>query len=166
MWSIECNNLIVDFFNTVILSIRNKNFAFAKSLLGKLNEPKETHLGLGENSVSGKGVSGKQAGDLFNKLKDSKAVKTGDLKDLSDCELMVSGIGFDKVSDITTNIIREKLIEYTQSQCDLHNIPMRSVPGGKLWNPIEKRWVSGTYSQFTNCKQQKNSIGSEMYCST
>lgn len=147
-WSVECNNLIVDFFNTVVIAIKNEEITYAKKLLEQLNEPKETHLGVSQLSVSGKGVSGKQAGDLYEKLKKSKAVKTGHLKDLSDCELMIPGIGFDKISDITTNIIRERLIEYTQAQCDLHNIPIQNVPSGKIWNCTEKRWHNGSYTNL------------------
>lgn len=147
-WSVECNNLIVDFFNTVVIAIKNKEITYAKRLLDQLAEPKETHLGVSRLSVSGKGVSGKQASDLYEKLKTSKAVKTGHLKDLSDCELMIPGIGFDKISDITTNIIRRQLIEYTQAQCNLHNIPMQNVPSGKLWNPTEKRWWNGSYTNL------------------
>ena len=140
-WSVECNNLIVDFFGAVIQSIRSQNHKYAKNLLERLSEPKETHLGMGKENVFGKGVSGKQAGDLFDKLKNSKAAKTGYLKDLMDCELMIPGIGFDKISDITTNIIRGKLIEYTQAQCELYNIPMSNTPSGRIWNSTEKRWM-------------------------
>jgi len=154
-WSIECNNLIVDFFNTVVQAIRNNGSVYAKKLLKQLNEPKETHLGVSSASVSGKGVSGKQADDLYSKLRQSKAVKTGYLKDLSDCELMISGIGFDKISDITTNIIREKLIEYTQAQCELYGITMRSTPSGKIWNPIEKRWLNGNYVSLPVANEKK-----------
>lgn len=39
-WSVECNNLIVDFFNTVVIAIKNKEIAYAKRLLDQLNEPK------------------------------------------------------------------------------------------------------------------------------
>ena len=138
--------MIVDFFNTVVQAIRNKEFRYAKSLLERLNEPQETHLGMGRGSIAGKGVSGKQAGDLYSKLRDSKAVRTGYLKDLLDCELMIPGIGFDKISDITTNIIREKLIDYTQAQCELNSVPMREIPSGKIWSPIEKRWLNGYYT--------------------
>ena len=148
VWSVECNNLIVDFFGTVIQSIRSQNHKYAKNLLERLSEPNETHLGMGKENVFGKGVSGKQAGDLFDKLKNSKAAKTGYLKDLMDCELMIPGIGFDKISDITTNIIRSKLIEYTQAQCELYNIPMGNTPSGRIWNPTEKRWMNGEYTQL------------------
>lgn len=144
-WSVDCNDLIVDFFSTVINAIKNKRSDYAKQLLEQLGEPSETHLGVSRGSTSGKGVSGKQANDLYERLSTSKAVTSGSVTDISDCELMIPGIGFDKVSDITTNIIREKLILYTQEQCRLHGIPMRSIPSGKVWSPVEKRWLNGTY---------------------
>ena len=144
-WSLECNNLIVDFFSTVINAIKNKRVEYAKQLLEQLNEPRETHLGVSKDSTSGKGVSGKQANDLYDRLSTSKAVISGRVTDISDCELMIPGIGFDKVSDITTNIIREKLITYTQEQCKVHGIPMRQIPSGKIWSPVEKRWLNGFY---------------------
>lgn len=145
IWSVECNDLIIDFFETVIRAIVNKDHKYAKHLLELLSEPKETHLGISRNGYAGKGVSGKQASDLFKKLRSSRAAKTGFLKDISDCELMIPGIGFDKVSDITTNIIREKLISYTQEQCKLHDIPMRDFPSGRIWSPTDKRWTNGFY---------------------
>ena len=141
----ECNNLIVDFFSTVINAIKNKRVKYAKQLLEQLNEPRETHLGVSRDSTSGKGVSGKQANDLYDRLSTSKAVISGRVTDISDCELMIPGIGFDKVSDITTNIIRQKLITYTQEQCKVHGIPMRQIPSGKIWSSVEKRWLNGFY---------------------
>ena len=144
-WSVECNDLIVDFFGAVINAIKNHRIQYAKQLLEQLSEPRETHLGVSRGSISGKGVSGKQANDLYDRLSSSKAVTSGRVTDISDCELMIPGIGFDKVSDITTNIIREKLIAYTQEQCRLHGIPMRQIPSGKIWSPTEKRWLNGTY---------------------
>lgn len=130
VWSAECNNLIVDFFHTVINAIKSKNARYAQTLLSNLNEPTETHLGVSRSSISGRGIGGKQAFDLYYQLSKSQAAKTGKMADLSDCELLIPGIGFDKVSDITTNIIRKKLIEYTQEQRKLYNIPMRVVPSG------------------------------------
>lgn len=147
-WSMDCNDLIVDFFSTVINAIKNKRTVYAKQLLEQLGEPRETHMGVSRGSTSGKGVSGKQANDLYERLSSSKAVSSGRVTDISDCELMIPGIGFDKVSDITTNIIREKLISYTQEQCRLHGIPMRLVPSGKIWSPVEKRWLNGTYVEL------------------
>ena len=88
----------------------------------------------------------------------SRAVTSGRVTDISDCELMIPGISFDKVSDITTNIIREKLILYTQEQCRLHGIPMKLVPSGKTWSPIEKRWLKEGKNHFKNVSYIKTSF--------
>lgn len=132
-FSIECNDLIVDFFEYVLSCILNKDTSLAHILLNSLNEPKETHLGVSRFSIKGRGIGPKQALLILNALKGSKAAETGLLKDLSDCQLMIPGISYDKVSDMTTNIIRRKLIEYTQEQCKLHSISLTQKPSGKIF---------------------------------
>lgn len=140
LFSEECDAIIVNFFQGVIDDIRNNNSQRAKFNLDKLGEPNETHLGLSVNQPHGKGVSGKQSVDVFVRLKDSRAVQTGFLKDLSDCELVIPGISRDKISDIVTNIIKTKLIEYTEQQCLAYNIPTQSVFSGRYWNPEQSLW--------------------------
>lgn len=82
---------------------------------------------------AGRGVSGKQAADLYESLRRSRAANTGLLSELTECELFVEGMGPDKISDITTNIIRQNLIEYTQVQCELHGIELEGeYPSGML----------------------------------
>lgn len=141
-FSIECNNIIVNFFQTVIDDIKSGNTTSAKDNLSKLKEPNETHFGLSSSKPQGKGVSGKQSRDIFEALVESKAVRSGLLKDLEDCELLIPGISSDKVSDITTNIIKKKLIEYTENQCFTYNIPTARVSSGICWNPDQNRWDS------------------------
>lgn len=138
-WSIAATEEIRNFFQKIIENI-NFNPKLCKYMLSNLNEPNETRLGLSRGKVRGKGVSGKQANDLYNKLSKSKAVVTGFIQDISDCELMVEGIGDDKISDMTINIIRRHLIIYTQEQCGNFNIPMFKVPSGFLWNSQTERW--------------------------
>ncbi len=89
-----------------------------------------------------RGVSGKQAFDLYSKLSESQAAKTGILSELAECDLFVEGIGPDKISDITTNILRKLCIEYTQKQCDLMGIKLaRKVASGKLWDLEKREWT-------------------------
>ena len=47
------------------------------------------------------------------------------------------------------------LIEYTQAQCRLYGIPMREVPSGRIWSPIEKRWQNGYYVELPVIEGQK-----------
>jgi hypothetical protein len=141
-WSIDCHNAVVDFFQGVISEIKQGNEAQAKSMLSGLREPNQTRFGQSKGGVPrGRGIGGEQAGELYNALADSTAIKTGFIKDLEECELLIEGIGPDKISDITTNIIRQKLIEYTQNQCELLGIKTVLVPSGPLWKNEEKKWV-------------------------
>lgn len=140
-WSKRCNEYIFSFFETAIEFIRNNDHLRAKAILNGLSEPNETCLGESRNLPNGRGVSGKQAVDLYESLAKSQAAKTGLLSELAECDLFIPGIGRDKISDITTNIIRRLLIEYTQEQCKLHNIQIRGqIPSGRLWNIEEKKW--------------------------
>ena len=141
-WYEECNDLIVDFFERVMAAIKNKDDLTAYHLLSRLSEPNETHLGVSAGHPDGRGIGKEQAKILLGKLKNSKAAQTGYLKDLSDCELMIEGIGADKISDITTNIIRGKLIEYTERQCLEHNIPYRDVVSHYYWSAEDAKWVT------------------------
>lgn len=142
LWSIQCNEAITSFFERVLEFIRTNQHDEALSLLQNLREPNETCLGLSQGSPSGRGVGGIQAEAIFNNFINSRAAQTGLLSDLSECELFVEGVGPDKISDITTNIIRKQLIEYTQAQCELHSIIMQDdVPSGWLWDANNQRWI-------------------------
>lgn len=142
-WSRRCNYHIVSFFQTVINKIRSGDEEEVKKILDQLHEPNETCLGLSTNNPQGRGVSGKQAIDLYEKLAASQAAKSGVLSELAECDLFIEGIGRDKISDITTNILRGLLIEYTQTQCQLWNIQLHGeVASGKMWNPDLQVWWS------------------------
>ncbi|MDD5209843.1 MAG: hypothetical protein PHV36_10685 [Elusimicrobiales bacterium] len=131
----DCHNTIVDFFGRVLRSIQANKKDEALELLSYLREPNQTHLGLSKGSVSrGRGVGGIQAEALLDALTRSKAIKTGLLKDLEDCALLVEDLASDKISDITTNLIRKHLIEYTVDQCELWGVPCdREVSAGYVW---------------------------------
>lgn len=154
LWSIHCLENLVSFFQAVIDAIQNNDEQRGQFLLDNLGEPNETCLGLSQGSPSGRGIGGIQAGDLYARIKQSKAARSGLLEDLCDCELFVEGIGRDKVSDMATNIIRNLLIQYTQEQCRLHNIPTIQVPSGAIWNIHEKIWTE-EYTQLPTINGKK-----------
>lgn len=142
-WSFECAALVNRFFQEIINAIRAGNEARAMALLSNLHEPNETRLGLSRGIPSGRGVGGLQATQLYQSLSQSTAVQTGFVEDLADCELVVEGIGPDKISDITTNVIRGKLIEYTQQQCRNFDVPIRQVVSGPIWDLENAEWCGG-----------------------
>lgn len=142
-WSIDCHNAIVDFFQGIINKIKKGEAAKAKYILSGLREPNQTRFGLSVGKKPrGRGIGGDQAGDLYHALSESTAIKTGFIKDLEECELLIEGISRDKISDIATNIIRDKLIEYTQGQCELWNIQVKPIPSGIVWHQKQERWIN------------------------
>ncbi len=139
-WAAECHSHIVDYFQRVVDFIRADEDQKAQELLGYLHEPQETHLGVSTDGLEGRGIGGLQSMEMFRALKGSRAVQTGFLRDLEDCALMIEGIDRDKISDISTNIIRRQLIEYTQDQCRLLNIPLVQKPSGFFWDMHDHLW--------------------------
>lgn len=146
-WAEECNDLVVSFFQELVDAIKCGQEYKARSLLNNLHEPNEVHLGLSRGKPSGRGVGSGQAKSVYHAFAQSKAVKTGILSDLSDCELFIDGISSDKISDITINIIRRKLVEFTVEQCRLWGVPTSEKPTGPYWHAEEKEWRNG-YDQL------------------
>lgn len=146
-WSTRCTQQLVSFFQTIITALSHGDHDRAKMVLTNLDEPNETCLGKSKGRPRGKGVSGKQGFDLYQALADSEAAKTGVLSEIAECDLFIPGIGPDKVSDITTNVIRNHLCEYTRQQCELHGIPVADVPAGQFWDTDIDEWT-GQYADL------------------
>jgi hypothetical protein len=140
-FSTSANRTIKSFFQHNLELIRANELDQAKSNFIHLNEPNETCLGLSSGRPRGRGIGKDNAGDLFDSISASEAVRSGLLEDLEDTAVFIDGIGRDKVSDMTTNLIRQHLIKYTQDQCRIHGIPLTpGVPSGFFWDPINKKW--------------------------
>ncbi|WP_437308182.1 hypothetical protein [Sorangium sp. So ce388] len=140
--SYDCHLTIVAFFQRVVDCMREEHPDEARGMLQYFKEPNETRLGLSSGAPQGAGVGGGQAEEIFAALAASSAVKTGLLSALEECELMIEGIGRDKISDLTTNIIRGHLAQYTQEQCKLWNIPVRDAALSPWFDAKRGIWVS------------------------
>ena len=64
-WSEACHQHIFHFFQTALECVRAGKEEEARKLLNGLTEPNETCLGLSKGTPAGRGVSGKQALDLY-----------------------------------------------------------------------------------------------------
>jgi hypothetical protein len=142
-WGTEAVALVQDFFTAVLEAIRHDDSAEGIRLLQGLHEPNETHLGLSKGRAQGSGLGKRLARAVYESLSASDAVKSeGMLEDLEDTALLVEGIDRDRISDITTNLIREPLIRYTEDICDYYAIPLKDgVSSGPLWSPGQQDWV-------------------------
>lgn len=141
-WSQQCHLTLISFFQRIVDAIRSGNTQLALELLRFLREPNETRLGFSRNQPQGAGIGYYQAEQLFDALSESSAVRTGFISSLEECEILIQGVSRDKISDLTTNIIRKNLAEYTKEQCILHNIPIRQVPLRPYYSTDTGTWIS------------------------
>lgn len=141
VWAEECTFLIQSFFQAVLDKIKSGDATGARQLLSRLGEVNATHLGYSASS-EGSGVGKGLAERFFSEITSSEAVKTGLITDIEDTALLIEGIDKDRISDVVTNIIRDKLVEYTQAVCDYYDIPMvDNVSVGPFWDGASARWV-------------------------
>ena len=142
-WGDGCVSLIQNYFETVLNLIKDGKNAQAEALLQELREPNETHLGMSQAKSRGRALGNESAHDVWAALSQSAAAKSGLIQDLEDTVLLIPGISVDIVSDITTNIIRGPLIEYTQEHARQLSIPLtEGVPSGPMWHPGRGEWIT------------------------
>jgi hypothetical protein len=127
-WSRKCELNITGFFQYLVDSINVGDKKAINTLLNALHEVDEVALGYSSGKPSGRGIGTLQAKDIQAAFESSQAAKSGDIKDIADCALLIPGINRDKISDITANILKKPLIEFTQLQCLKYGIPIKRVP--------------------------------------
>lgn len=126
-WSRDCETQIATYFQFLIDCIKAGDKRNTERLLNALHEVDEVSLGYSMGPPKGRGIGSVQAKEIQNAFENSQAAKSGDIKDIADCALMIPGINRDKISDITANILKRQLVIFTQEQCKLHSIPMQKV---------------------------------------
>ncbi|MEF2549460.1 hypothetical protein VQ045_20200 [Aurantimonas sp. E1-2-R+4] len=141
-WANETSIYIKTFFAHLLKQLRDGQLTSAFHMMSHLTEPQETFLGVSAGLPQGRGVGSGQSKQIISALRKSRAFQTGMLQDISELELYVEGIGPDKISDLTTNIIRQPLYEYTLRQCDLYNIPTEKYASPPIWVPDKLAWES------------------------
>ncbi|MBB3278083.1 MULTISPECIES: hypothetical protein [unclassified Pseudoxanthomonas] len=147
-WSRSASQTIRNFFQTFVELVRSDELENARSMFDHLHEPNETCLGLSRGNPKGRAIGKMDADKLFASIVGSDAVSSGVVEDLEDFRLFIPGIDKDKISDMTTNIVRRHLIDYTISQCELWGIPVdENRPTGFYWSAAERRWRN----DYANC---------------
>lgn len=129
-----------DFFRyaydkSLLIKDDEQEYLNLKNLLN-FHEPKELGLGYTENSHDGAGPGPSFANILFQffvgnsarrLIKEEGLFPDGKFNPIT-LRIFIDDIGPDSLSDITANIIMDYLINYTQDQCRLLNIPLKRLP--------------------------------------
>lgn len=128
------------FWAELIKSVKAKDSNKVRQLMSGLSEPNETRLGYAFNKKFGNSVANELKKKIIEAITSNKAVRTGVLSHFCDTEFIIENVKSDRISDITTKIIKKVLIEYTQSECKKHSIPMRTCRQSDIFNPKTLNW--------------------------
>lgn len=141
-WSIDTHRTLENFFQYMLYLFHEGELDIAKANF-KFSEPSETCLGLSKSGTDGKSLGDADATKLFEYIIDSGAMSSGLVNHVNDIKIFVDNISHDKISDLTTNVIRKHLINYTKDQCRLHGIELtKSVASREYWDTKTKSWKS------------------------
>lgn len=120
-------------------------------MLDNLNEPRETRLGMANPGYNGHGVHNHFRDEIDKAITgDLKALVTvGIFQWLGALPLFVEGFGADRMSDMTTGIIRGHLIDFTEEMMQQysqfstngHHLETHTL---QVWDLTANQWVERT----------------------
>lgn len=138
---------LIRFFNLVLQLVAQSKFQRgsahwrAAERLLLFPEPAEFCLGMAEGSVQG---SGSAEGLRNEMLQGSEAAIRAGLTHVDHFEeltLFGPGVGVDRISDITCNVLKRRFIDYTQAVAERHGVQMKEIGvRHAAWSAEFRRW--------------------------
>jgi len=93
----------------------------------------------------GSGTGAKWAKKLADNIKTIISNGITDISHFEELGIFCEGIGPDRLSDITANLLKPQLIRYTQNICEQHNVPMKKIQMQNAYFDYKYRqWCSET----------------------
>ena len=141
---------ILQFFNHAFIlaanANRNTRSVSYKKLESMLLFPEINELGLGYSDTnSGAGASRFFRDQMICAIYRSIDQGLMEYKHFEEIGIFEEGIGCDRISDITCNILKEEFITYTQEICNKYGIPMQSIKMPHIRFDFNNlRWIDGT----------------------
>lgn len=109
--------------------------------------PEVNSICLGYSStLYGSGTGSKWAKTLTQNISTIIAKGVTHISHFEELGIFCEGIGPDRLSDMTANLLKTRLITYTQRICNLHNVPMTKQRIQNAYYDYEyKHWCSNEY---------------------
>lgn len=116
-----------------------------RKLESMLTFPEVNEIGLGySSSNNGAGTAKKFRDQIIESIYQSISRGMEGYRHFEEIGIFEKGIGCDRISDITCNILKEEIIAYTQAICRKSNIPMIPIRMNHIRFDFKHlRWVDG-----------------------
>jgi hypothetical protein len=146
----DSHNKLITFFNKVFelasKSGENKESLSYKKLLNMLLFPEvqEICLGYSDNSINGSGSGEGFRENILDGIFESIRAGINEYKHFEEIGIFGEGIGCDRISDITANILKSNIIKFTQDICSEYKIPVKETTMRHIdfdFNYL--RWIDG-----------------------
>lgn len=135
------HQIIIGHFNAGIRAVSSGRLDLADEIF---DFPEVAAIGLGytKSGKRGSGLGGYLRDLIIETLKASPGLQERGVLHVEEMQLLASGIGPDRISDISANILKGYLIEYTQRQAEIWGVPLRKgVPVPHIYDEASQSWV-------------------------
>ena len=142
---------MMDFFQQAFELIAqvggNENSLIYKKAINMLMFPEDNAFCLGYSKTRrGSGTGPQWAKTLTHNINNIIKKGISHLSHFEELGIFCTGVGPDRLSDMTTNLLKTKFIKYTQRICNSYGIPMQIVRVKNAYFDYEfKKWNSGEY---------------------
>lgn len=106
-------------------------------------EPAEFCLGVSAKTPFGAGAGVGLQKDMLESISVALEHGKGSIPHMEYIDVLAGGIGLDRISDMTCNILKSYFIGYTQDVCRRHDIPMTKVLVSNAdWSAENNEWLA------------------------
>lgn len=136
----QLHGQLLEAFSAGILAVRRGMLHEAGRIL---DFPEVSAIGLGytQGSKRGSGLGTHLSGLIIETVIGSPSLQERGIRHIEEMQLVSAGIGPDRVSDISANILKSFLIEYTQRQCGIWGLPVKKgVPVQHIYDLSSQEW--------------------------
>lgn len=145
----DAHDQLIEHFNICFRLIAQgnrdpKSVPYKKALaLLHFPEPREFCLGYTEQGTRGAGGGLGYARLIAGAMEDAITRGLQDLRHFEELGVLNEGIGPDRISDLTCNVLRSRFLGYTTEVAIRHDLPTSSVKvGGAAYDPQRVAWRS------------------------
>lgn len=143
------HRLAVDAFNELGRNYMSGNTERSINQLIDASECDEIGLGMSK-TMTGKRIGRGQAVDILSLFNEIGFYRDNGFGHIEEIQLLVDGIGKDRISDIFCNFIKSFIIDYTIEECSTIGIPLEKCTIKNLYNPKKQSFESEVVSVPVN----------------